>query len=360
MQLSIILVILQSIVGAAAVAQEPSVCRVLSVPIDFKAHSPLGKGARVLEIREKEGKIIYITTEEYVQGVGTGRMVALKSINMGKSWPWALADIHSPGVANEHGVYRSSASPEILFFSVNDDSTFLRSFDNGKSWSAPSFRINDQSKEEFALKVSGKNNYFTIFEVVELHPLDPKTVYATLIVWPLGPDAYLKLDKPHTLPGVYVSHDAGDNWVLFTEKLNNGEAIGIDPSNPQRIIGHAKDGLSISRDGGRTWTLVKQAKQLEHHPIGRGSLVDADRLIVKQFVFDSKDDSLIYMVANGGLYKSRDGGNTWCILNLGFDDIEAINNLVIDRNCPSDLYVGTWFGVFYSNDKGKSWEKIYP
>ena len=60
--------------------------------------------------------------------------------------------------------------------------------------------------------------------------------------------------------------------------------------------------------------------------------------------------------ANGGVFKSTDGGGTWSAANTGLSSSPDVNALAIDPTTPSTLYAGTnGGGVFKSTDAGGTW-----
>lgn len=127
-------------------------------------------------------------------------------------------------------------------------------------------------------------------------------------------DLYLSKDKGSTweplAPGLHINGDP--------EHMVAGEIIAINPQNPQEImVASAKDGLYITRDGGKTWDNKdfkgEAISNVKYHPVipGRICVLTADR-----------ESNM------GKFYQSRDNGENWekrCevpstgFLNVGFD-----------------------------------------
>ena len=54
-------------------------------------------------------------------------------------------------------------------------------------------------------------------------------------------------------PPLVVSHDAGRTWRESGGGLPKGNAVAIDPANPDRMLYAARNRLFLSQDGGRFW-----------------------------------------------------------------------------------------------------------
>ncbi|MBA3442748.1 MAG: hypothetical protein H0T92_23100 [Pyrinomonadaceae bacterium] len=55
------------------------------------------------------------------------------------------------------------------------------------------------------------------------------------------------------------------------------------------------------------------------------------------------------------MLKSTDGGANWREINNGLTSISSVTAIVVDRDNPSILYIGTSGGVFKSTDGGANW-----
>ncbi|MEP7197609.1 MAG: T9SS type A sorting domain-containing protein [Saprospiraceae bacterium] len=178
--------------------------------------------------------------------------------------------------------------------------------------------------------------------------------------------------------GVFKTTDGGNNWIpIFDNQtmLSIG-CIAIDPLNTEILyVGTgdpnnggsitAGNGLYKSTDGGKTWKI--SGLQLCRN--------------ISNVSVDALNPNIINVAALGnpfelnehkGIYKSKDGGNSWTktlfIANgVGFID------LIVDPNDPNVLYTSSydrWLtnsgfsyggenaGVYKSIDKGESWKKL--
>jgi photosystem II stability/assembly factor-like uncharacterized protein len=170
----------------------------------------------------------------------------------------------------------------------------------------------------------------------------------------------------HYLPGVYVSEDGGENWSKVTELLRNSAPVGISPLNPRIIYGHGQEGVIKSTDGGESWVPVGSSGDMEAPVefIGESAKDRGKRrpltLEIRQFVFDPTDENIVYLVANKGVYRTIDGGKTWCLLPLGFDVVDAVTSAVINPLRTDEILVATRFGLLRSRDRGCSFTRVFP
>jgi photosystem II stability/assembly factor-like uncharacterized protein len=173
--------------------------------------------------------------------------------------------------------------------------------------------------------------------------------------------------------GVYKSTDAGKSWTHLAA-LRNGQQIGqlaIDPKDPNKVFvavtGHPygpneERGLYLTRDGGKSFKRV---------------LYTNDRTGASEVQIDPQNPNIVYagmwqrqeapwengsfIGAEGGMYKSIDGGETFKKLTGGGlpDDILQIQLAIAPSNSKR-LYaeIGTVHGpvlLMRSDDAGATW-----
>lgn len=152
--------------------------------------------------------------------------------------------------------------------------------------------------------------------------------------------------------------DIAVDWSANTIWVGTGEVNSSRSS-------YAGMGVFKSTDGGKTW----QHKGLgESHHIGK-------------VLVDPKAPNTVWVAALGhlyspnperGVYKTTDGGETWQQVLFVNDNTGAVE-LVQDPNDPNLLYAATWHrerrawnfvesgegsGIFKSNDKGATWQRV--
>jgi hypothetical protein len=279
-----------------------------------------------------------------------------------------LQPVASTLAVAQNDLAQAPSEPRVLYRFVQEIGLYLRSDNGGKTWSLPHYSMDGLSREALAAKLGKKNSYTSEYDLAAIDPNNPHRIYAgvKLVTWGslisfVGnppPDEPSEIE----LPGVYVSEDGGDSWTRFTDALQNSAPLGISPSNPNVIYGQSALGVVKSLDGGADWTLVGASGELSKEPRAIVQNYDSSGrgLHIVQFEVDPGDPDVVFIVSNKGIYKSLDGGKSWCLLDLGFDELGAYRSLAINPQRREDIFVGTSMGIFYSKDRGCAFQKIYP
>lgn len=196
---------------------------------------------------------------------------------------------------------------------------------------------------------------------IRIHPKDPEIVYAAV----LG-DLY----KSSSEKGVYRSKNGGKTWekILFVSDEAGAVDLTFDPTNPRILYastwnvrrtpfslssGGPGSGLYKSKDGGDTWELLSENKGFPKGTLG----------IIGVSVSPLNPHRVWALVEaeNGGLLLSDNGGKTWTLVN----DDRALRQrawyytrVYADTEDPDKVHV---LNVKYhqSTDAGKSF-KIFP
>ncbi|HWQ32963.1 MAG TPA: BACON domain-containing carbohydrate-binding protein [Blastocatellia bacterium] len=169
-----------------------------------------------------------------------------------------------------------------------------------------------------------------------VHPVNPNIVYIS------GAQG-----------GVWRTTDNGATWTPLTDdqpSLAMG-ALAFDPNNPNIIYAgtgeqnfsldsYYGNGVLKSTNGGVTWAV-------------QGAAVFA-RQTISRIVVSQSSGQTVLAAANGGLYRSTDGGSTWTrvLAGVATDVIAAPGN---GGTYYSAILAG---GVFKSTDGGVSWTKL--
>ncbi len=279
-------------------------------------------------------KVLYVGTGEtdirndMITGDGL-----FKSVDAGKSWKYAglrdtrtisaiVVDPHDPNV-----VYAASMGH---VFAPNPDRGVFKSTDGGKTWTKILF-------------VDDKTGAIGLV----MDPHDPKVMYAAM--WQAQRTPW-SLDDGGPGSGLYKSTDGGVHWsnIARNPGLPSGVLgrIGVDvaASNPNLVfaIVQAKGGgVFRSADAGATWKRVNDNWSLRQ----RGFYYTC-------VYVDPTNPQTLYVPNVDGVWVSHDGGKGFSMLHLrhGDDHIVWIN--------PTDskvLLVGTDGGATISTDGGNSW-----
>ncbi len=178
--------------------------------------------------------------------------------------------------------------------------------------------------------------------------------------------------------GVWKTIDGGKNWSNISDGFFGGSIGSIaaskaDPTiiyvgggeNTMRGNVSSGSGMWKSENGGRTWK----------------SIGLADTRHIMRIVIHPKNPDLVYCAALGhlygpnsqrGIYRSRDGGNTWERILFVNEDVGACE-LVMDPTNPENLLATFWnvnrtpyslesggpgSGIFKSVNGGDTWTEI--
>ncbi|MCD6506795.1 hypothetical protein J7M22_09240 [Candidatus Poribacteria bacterium] len=173
--------------------------------------------------------------------------------------------------------------------------------------------------------------------------------------------------------GVYRSDDGGKSWTRKSNGLGNpgnmhvyslrlhpdGTLFCLITGKRDGVDFPVPGGLWMSRDGGESWHPIADSLNL-YWPMG--------------FAVHPKDSRIIYLCASdaprlggGGLYKTTDGGKTWRKLDVYFppEYLSYVHTFtpVIHPNDPNIVLLTTGtHGIFVSEDDGETWHewKVIP
>ncbi len=147
-----------------------------------------------------------------------------------------------------------------------------------------------------------------------VHPKNPDVAFAAVLGSPFGPGP----DR-----GVYRTADGGATWtrVLFKDDDTGASDVFFDPANPRILFaglwqtrrqpwgmtsGGAGGGLYVSRDGGDSW------KRVEGHGLPKGTW---GKVGVRVAPTEPGRVYALIEAEEGGLFRSDDGGATWTLVN---------------------------------------------
>lgn len=132
-----------------------------------------------------------------------------------------------------------------------------------------------------------------------------------------------------------------DNWPTYGLKMLSPRTIVVSETNPGLLyVGTHEMGVYRSRDGAETWEAIS---------------VGISYREIRTLAIHPKDDQIVFAGTDGGgVFKTTNGGREWKEINRGLID-KVVRVLVIDPNQPDTLYAGTWHGVYKTTDGGVSW-----
>lgn len=169
--------------------------------------------------------------------------------------------------------------------------------------------------------------------------------------------------------GVYRSEDGGKNWEQSNAGLQSRGvgAFAIDPKNSSYILAVGinssafnTNGLYISEDSGKTWKATKNMLIKGHRDIREAIAYDEssynqekNKCMVAYWstAYETEQNGL--KENEKGLYKTIDGGYTWNLINSDLSD-----GTIKVNPYTGEVYVSRNDGIYYSTNKGESFEKI--
>jgi photosystem II stability/assembly factor-like uncharacterized protein len=228
---------------------------------------------------------------------GTDRGV-FKSVDAARNWsPTALTNLRV------FIVLADPTSPGTVYAAT--ESGVSRTVDGGNSWSSGSAGLPE-------LQIYGITG-------LAIDP-DTATMYASL----------------YNSGGLFRSTDHGATWSRVETPIRDTIfSVAIAPGRPGTIYLGDSGGISLSRDGGRTWI----------GPVG-------PKQRITSFVIDPSAPSAVFAGTDcyfnssgcGGIFRTIDGGETWTAFSEGLTNPQ-VNALAIDRT-GTHLQAGTEAGVF--------------
>ncbi len=326
----------------------------LTYSMSFDVASP---DPQVVAVRPK-GKTNTVWVS-YETGRDAAALRFAKSSNGGRTWALdpSFQYLGQHNLVNPNVLYRTNLQ------------RFERSTDGGQSWRRPRLWIDGNSEEEI-VKQNGGGQVQLFCYIVAIDPRDASRIYAEFDTGIPASNPYGVVNA-HDFPGVYVSKDGGTNWTLFSSKLLGPSAygpspLGISTSNRDVMVGIAREGLVVTKDGGRTWGPVGQQEQLEEPartnspPPARAGAISGDKsaapewakLHVSQIDFQPGEQDTVFISTNKGLYRSLDGTHTWRLMDTGTTHINEVGGFFFDPSDPRQIYVGAAWKVLLSQDSG--------
>ncbi len=203
-----------------------------------------------------------------------------------------------------------------------------------------------------------------------------------MAIAPTDPDVmYVGLGEPNLRQsvswgdGMYKSTDGGESWAhIGLPEARQIARVRIHPENPDLVyvasMGHTwgphpDKGVFRTRDGGATWEKVLFISE------GTGAIDlimapdDPDLLFAAVWQFERKAWGAFFGGPEGGLYRSRDGGDTWEEISempgLPAGNMGRIG-LAMSADDPNRVYAivdsETQQGLYRSDDRGDSWRLV--
>ena len=268
-----------------------------------------GKSEAVVEIALHPTKphILYIATNDYIY----------KSRDEGRTWHNMSAGMtHSRVIA----LAIDPLFPANILAGTKGDAVF-KSYDGGQRWVSRRTGLDD----------------VTISSVVHQLVFAPGSSHHVFAATSLG---------------VFESEDGGETWIKRMEGMKEVlmvVTLDFDPQQPQTLYAGTSGGVYKSIDGARGW------KRVNNGLVASDVLKSSRALGVTRIKVDPHQPDTVYTATLSGLYKTRDGGQSWTRIGATLSD-QMLSDLILDPIHSHVVYVTNRDGVFRSEDGGVTWE----
>lgn len=157
------------------------------------------------------------------------------------------------------------------------------------------------------------------------------------------------------------------NWTFMgpsslpTQNMGAIQSVWVNPNNPSEILAGTYNTGLYKTTGGGTWTRLTNFGC-------RANCPDFPQGGVSSIAVDPRNTDVIYITVginrgqtetySLGVYKTTNGGLTWCPTDLRFDPTEYVGTakVVMDPNDPNTLYASGGHKVYKTTDGGATWK----
>jgi photosystem II stability/assembly factor-like uncharacterized protein len=137
---------------------------------------------------------------------------------------------------------------------------------------------------------------------------------------------------------LYYTNDGCETWKKTSDKIFSG-TVTLHAFSQSRIIVTWGKELYLTDDSGATWKECLTC----------GNAIND---------VDIVDDSIVYIITNGGIYKTTDGCNTWDQISTAYSTEDGPNIAYGYSLYFINKDKGFVDGMKYTEDGGKTWKKI--
>ncbi|WP_282042616.1 WD40/YVTN/BNR-like repeat-containing protein [Winogradskyella flava] len=176
--------------------------------------------------------------------------------------------------------------------------------------------------------------------------------------WTAISDDLTKNEERITLPIMGKQQSWDNAWDVYAmSNYNTITSLSESPKQKGLLYAGTDDGfINVTENDGTSWRQIK-VSQLPGVP---------ETAFVNDIKADLHDANTVYVALDNHkygdfkpyLYKSTDKGKSWTSLTKTIPNKHLVWRLVQDHVDPNLLFIGTEFGLFFSNDGGKHWNAL--
>ena len=339
--------------------------------LTWRSIGPANMGGRVaaLSICESNPKLWYVgyatgglwkTTNRGVtyspvfDKESTSSIGAVAVVDAPQSWPgWAEADDSARAAGDTPADRAKAGIGRIVWVGTGEGNGR-----NSSSWGNGVYRSTDAGASFTHLGLADVHD----IPALAVDPRDPDTCYIAGLGHLWGANAER---------GIYKTSDGGANWTkaLFIDDATGACDVTINPASPDEIFaamyarrrtgwsfqsGGPEGGIYRSRDAGQTWTKLAGDLPPQTGRIGL-SICRADpRTIYASVESDTSGkiaDEWNDRSRKGGIYKSTDGGDSWTQMSDFNPRAFYFSRILADPNNCDRVWLGGWY-LYLSTDGG--------
>ncbi|HET7815198.1 MAG TPA: hypothetical protein VFL13_12585, partial [Candidatus Baltobacteraceae bacterium] len=298
--------------------------------------APGANSIGAIAVAPSNPNVIYAGTGE---GDPRGTMITgegvYRSSDAGKTWQYAgLKDTHTTTAIaidprNSNVAYVSTLGH---VFKDNEERGIYKTSDGGKTW----------TKVLYVDASTGGND-------VKIDWRNPNVVYAAM--WQMYRRPW-QLSSGGPGSGLYKSTDAGAHWTKissnpgFAQGTLGKMGVAVSPADSNRVyavVQAHEGGVFRSDNGGATWTRVNSEMKLRQRAFYYIAIWA-----------DPKNANVAYAPNVDGVWVTRNGGRTWKVLKPPHGD----NHIVwVNPHDTNILLEGNDGGATVSTDGGKTWSQ---
>ncbi len=283
--------------------------------------------------------IAVVESDPKVFWVGTASAGVWKTVNHGVTW---IPQFQNEEVSSIGSLAVAPSDPSVVWVGTGEPANRQSS-----SWGNGVY-VSTDGGTTWAHK--GLEDTHHIGRVL-VHPTDPGTVYVAALGHLWGPNEER---------GVYRTRDGGETWdrVLHGDENTGAVELAMDPESPDTLYaalyqrrrraygfagGGPGSGIHRTTDGGDTWTKLG------------GGLPEGDTGRIGLNVY-RRDPRIVYAIVEnreGGVFRSEDKGLTWERMSDTNPRPMYYSQIRIDPNNDQRIWVlGTQ--MYYSQDGGRT------